>query len=447
MSARHRSADPRLTAEQVRELDELDRVLAWRLDADPDLDRDPELEPLGVPGSLAGVVRAVRDDRPPLRPAFADELDSRFAAGFPRRRADFAPRRAAAAGGPSGRPPGLRGGRIRLPRGGPRRALLGLGAVASAIVVASFALPGGATPPPAGDAPSASSAALPAPAPAIVPGSAGAAGGSSASSSPPATRAPAALGVQSAGPPGVQSAAPPGVQSAAPGGAARAVERDATLALLAPEGRVQQVSDEVIGATDRFGGIVESSNVSVDDRGGSLATLSLEVPSGDLDGELAALSSLAHVSSRAQSTLDITDATGAARDRLAASRDERDALLRQLGRASTPNQVASIDAQLGLVGGRIAQDEKDLETLQGRGRYASLGVTITEPPSGSGAGAGHSPWTPGGAVDDALKVLEAAFAILVIGLAGLVPAAVLGVLAWWAARGARRRRRQAALAA
>jgi hypothetical protein len=242
-------------------------------------------------------------------------------------------------------------------------------------------------------------------------------------------------------------AAPPAGSTAA--GATRAVESDASLALVAPRGRVQEVADEAIAATDRLGGIVESSNVTVADQGGSQATLALEVPSGALDRTLAAISALAHVSSRSQDTQDITDPTDAARQRLAESRDERTALLRQLGTARTPNQVASIRGQLGLIDGRIAQDEASLQRLVGHASMASVSVTIAEAGRsvvvGGGGGSG-SPWRPARAIHAALGVLEAVFALFVVGLAGLVPVAGLAALAWWAAQAVLRRRRQGALA-
>ncbi|MGI8802772.1 MAG: hypothetical protein ACR2KV_11460, partial [Solirubrobacteraceae bacterium] len=75
MSRPERPAD-RLTGVEARELEQLDRVLA----------RGPAAAELGGDeGRLAGLVLAVRDDRPPLRPAFAEGLDARLAAGFPRR--------------------------------------------------------------------------------------------------------------------------------------------------------------------------------------------------------------------------------------------------------------------------------------------------------------------------------------------------------------------------
>jgi len=218
------------------------------------------------------------------------------------------------------------------------------------------------------------------------------------------------------------------------------VQRDASLALLAPRGHVQQVTDRAIAATDRLGGIVETSNVTLDDKGGSQANLELSVPGAQLDRALAALSALAHVSSRTQNAQDITDPTAGARDALAQARAARHA------RASDANQLASIHAQLGLVTGRINADQAQLQSLLGRGASATLSVTIAENTADAAAGSGSS-FTPGAALDEALTVLEGVFAVLVIALAGLVPAALLCLLAWLAYRPLRRRRREGALAA
>jgi hypothetical protein len=394
----------RLDEDELRELDALDRVLAGA-------------PPAGeAERRLAGLAVAVRDDRPPLRPAFAAELDERVAAGFPRRRA--------------ARP------RAAVRRLGPHPWLSGLGVVATLGVVVAVVAGTGPThrPGPTADG-KAQTVGPSAPSSAEAPRAA-APGGATSSSSAAGTATSAAPAILV--PPPAPSPSPP-VST----GGTRAVQRDATLGLVAPRAQVQQVTDRAIAAVDRLGGIVESSQVALDDQGGSQASLELQVPSAGLDRTLAALSSLAHVSSRTQGALDITDATGAARDRLTQARAERRALLRQLARATTANELASIRAQLALVGGRIASDQAQLRSLLTRAQFAHLSVTIAE--GQQSAGGGGSGWGPGAALDDALRVLEAVFAVVVVALAGLVPVAVLGSLAWWGARPLRRRRREAAL--
>ncbi len=412
--------DDRLTEDQTRELEALDRMLAGAGAA-------TEAE-----GRLAGVVVAVRDDRPPLRAAFADELAARVAAGFPRPRRRPRRRRRGSGAGADGTDvdagPGVPARPSR--RAGTGHWLAGLGAVATlaaAVVVVSGA--GHPTSSPSGgratgvqDATSAQGGTTGG-AKLAAPSSAAGAGASATYAAPPV---PA-----------------PGPGVAPSTGGPRAVARDATLGLVAPRGQVQAVTDRAIAATDRVGGIVQSSQVALDDQGSSQASLELQVPSAALDRALAALSSLAHVGSRTQNALDITDATGAARDRLSEARAERRALLRQLARATTAGELASIRAQLGLAGGRIASDQAQLGSLLTRGQVAHVSVTIAE--DQQAAGAGGSGWGPGAALDAALSVLEAVFAVAVVALAVFVPAALAGGVAWWGLRPVRRRRRESAL--
>jgi hypothetical protein len=473
-------------ADDLRELETLEMVLAGA----------PGVE-LGAGGAeLSWVVAAVRSDHPPLRADFADELGVRVRGGFARPagspvadgiggagdgrarheggRARHEGGRARREGGRArrrlGSPSTIRGAGSRLSRPARGQWLAGLGAAASvaigAVIVGGL-VPGSSS---RGRAQTASRAA----ADSSVGTAGGVPGGTAASAAPqnparlpngqlayttPSSEsapAKAASGATATATPNkfaingaMQAPAPVPAAGSTASGAARAVESDASLALVAPRGRVQQVADAAIAATDRLGGIVESSNVTVAAQGGSQATLALEVPSGGLDRTLATISALAHVSSRSQATQDITDPTNAARQRLTESRDERTALLRQLGAASTPNQVASIRGQLGLVDGRIAQDEASLQRLLGHASMASVSVTITEAGRAvmvGGGGGNGSPWRPARALASALGVLEAVFAVLVVGLAALVPAAAVAALAWGVAGVVRRRRRLGALA-
>jgi hypothetical protein len=399
---RRRDEDAVLTPPAIRDLDALDRALVGQA-------LDSEYQ------DLETLVQAVRDDAPRIDPAFMATLDERLAEGFARR----------------GRLP-FAGVSLSLRRHG----LLALGAglsaavaAAAVVVVAGSGGHGHGAPvatalkqEPAVDA----LGHAPTPAPPRPPAPAGTA---------PAVKAPAPNGAPVTGAPGATSVA---------GGATRDVQRDASLTLTAPRGQLQRVSDRVVAVTDRFGGIVASSNVSVDDQGGSQANFQLQLPTAKLDAALAAYSAVGHVSSRSESSLDITDQTRAARDRLTEARTERLALLRQLAKATTPNQVASIHAQLGLVAGRIRQDDQDLRSLQHRASYATLQLTVTES-RGVSSGGGTGGWGPGDAANSALEVLRATVGILLVAVASLVPLGLLALPAWWAAAALRRRRREQAL--
>ncbi len=443
-----------LSEDQERELAALDRLLG-----------DPAGRAEDETGLWALVV-AVRDDRPPLPPDFAAELDARVAAGFPRR---AAPAPQAGEAGSAAEGTG-RAGRLARTAGrvGAGRWLTGLGgrwltglgataAVAAAIavvVVASAGRPasgGGGTAGRIQDAaprsPASGGPAIQTPAPGGA-ATGAAAGGKASAGRVPAAPTPSSTATTAPAPAQTPGPVPTPIVPAlgSPSGGARVVARDATLGLLAPRGQVQAVTDRAIAATDRLGGIVESSQVALDDQGSSQASLELQVPSAALDRTLAALSALAHVSARTQNALDITDPTGAARDRLAQTRAERQALLRQLARATTANELASLRARLALVGGRIASDEAQLQALLTRGQFSHVSVTIAESQQSAGGGAGRSGWGPGAALDDALGVLEAVFAVLVVALAGLVPVVIVAGLGWAAVRPVRRRRREAAIA-
>lgn len=394
---RRHDDEPALAPAALRDLQALDRALAGQT-------LDSEY------ADLETLVQAVRADAPRIAPEFAARLDRSIAERFSR---------------------GGLGARLRstasVAQTLRRHGLLALGAglsaaVAAATVVVIAGGGGHASRPPLVTPIEAQPPRL-----AHVP----------ASVTPRAPSATSAAGSAAATP-------APGVATAAPGAATRDVQRNAELTLSAPRGQVQRVADRVVAVTDRFGGIVASSNVSVDDQGGSQADLQLQLPTARLDAALAAYSALAHVSSRSQSLLDITDQTRAAHDRLAEARAERLALLRQLAKATTPNQVASIHAQLGLVAGRIQQDSQDLRSLQHRASFATLQLTVTEGQSAS-SGTGTGSWGPGDAANSALDVLRATLGVLLVAAASLVPLLLLALPAWWGAAALRRHRREQAL--
>jgi hypothetical protein len=227
-------------------------------------------------------------------------------------------------------------------------------------------------------------------------------------------------------------------------GRARRVERQASLTLTAPADRVADVSDQVIGVTDQVGGIVVSSSVSSNDSGQGGARFELRVPSARLDDALAKLSKLAHVQSRQQNGQDITGVFVSAGDRLRASLAERQGLLRQLARASTPNETASIRARLRITQGQIASERSELAQLRRRADLSSVSVDIE--PSGKQIGGGGA-YTPRDALHDAGRILAGAAAVTLVTLAVAAPLAALALLAALGARSARRRRREQALEA
>ncbi|HEV2786750.1 MAG TPA: DUF4349 domain-containing protein, partial [Solirubrobacteraceae bacterium] len=225
---------------------------------------------------------------------------------------------------------------------------------------------------------------------------------------------------------------------------ARKVERNASLALETPAGDFDRTIADVQARVASFGGIVASAQVGESDAAGGEATFDLRIPADRLDRALAALAKLGDVTERSQSMQDITASFGSAQERLSDARAERRGLLRALARASTQAQIDSVKAQLRSVAGRIGALKGELSSLRRRADLATVLLTVRATGErGAGGGGGH--WTPGDAAGDAVRVLEVVAGVLLIGLAVLVPAALLGAAIALGVRLSRRRRREAAL--
>ena len=237
-------------------------------------------------------------------------------------------------------------------------------------------------------------------------------------------------------------AAPPaaGTQSA-PGGA-RKVERTTGLELSTSRADVQDVADDVIATTHRFGGIVDSSQISSSDAEAS-AVFALRIPTRRLDDAVAAMSKLAHVASLRQGSTDITGSFVSAIDRLRDARAERRALLKALARATTTQEVDALKARLRDNRSQISAAKGELNALRRRADLARVDVTVAG--NGHKGSGGGGTWTPGDAARDALRVLEVAAGVVLIGLAAAIPLALLGGAAALAARSSRRRRRESAM--
>lgn len=363
----------------------LDPAVAAELEAlEAALAGDPAAEP-----ELAALVRDIRAQAPAMEPAFRARLDERVRRGFanaPR------PRRQ------------RRSLRTLVPA-------LGVAGCVLAAVVAIVVTGGGGG---SNDF-----------------GSSG--GGVAATKSAP-TQTPED---QAAGGSAASGAAP-----AAPAARTRRVERTTRLELTTTD--VQRAADGVVRATQAAGGFVQSSQVASGDGRGS-ASFVLRVPTDRLDDALARLSKLGHVRSLQQSAQDITGAYDDAASRLAEARAERRGLLRALGKANTAEEISSLRA-------RLADNRRDLQRYQGdfnalrrRANLATVEVDVTGRPRKSAPAPGGGSWSPGDAAHDAVRVLEVSAGVALIGLAVLVPLALLGAAGGLAAGAYRRRRREAAL--
>ncbi|HEV7752502.1 MAG TPA: DUF4349 domain-containing protein [Baekduia sp.] len=413
---RRRNALPGPEAD--RGLREIEAALAHDPTADPD---------------LAMLVADLDAVRPEPDANFLASLDARVHAGFPTERGTpRRPRGARAAPAPA---------RVRRQQ----RLALGLSAaLAAGVAVVVIATSSGG-----GDSASLSSR----PSTVLAPSDDSASSASSASTSAgrPAVGAGAAApsqrpAVETSTSSSSKAATTPRVPLPTPLGpsAPRKVQRDASLTLTPAIADVQNTADGVVRETQAAAGYVQRSQVATQDDGGT-ASFTLRIPSARLDDALARLSKLAHVGALTQASTDITATTASAADRLKDARDERQALLRALGRATTDRQIASLKARLADNRSQIAARQGALDAVRRRADLATVDVTVqgTDRPSSGGGGGGA--WTPRDALHDAGRVLEVAGGVALIALAVLAPPAVLAALAWLGARGVRRRRRETAL--
>ena len=173
------------------------------------------------------------------------------------------------------------------------------------------------------------------------------------------------------------------------------------------------------------------------------------MPESRLQRALSRLSAVGKVRERTQSSQDITAAVVSVQERLKDARTERRSLLRQLAKATTPNQTTSIRERLRLVSGQIAADKRDLRRVKTRASYSTIAVTLlADRRSASGADDDDDSagWTPGDALDDAVRILEVSAGVLLV--AGALAAAARARRACWCgspARQAAQRRRERAL--
>ena len=220
-------------------------------------------------------------------------------------------------------------------------------------------------------------------------------------------------------------------------GQPRVQERNASMTLSTEPDQVDDVADGVVDVTDRYDGVVVSSEVSTSGEQGR-ASFDLRIPTPNLQAALADLSDLAHVSSRDEGTLDITAPFVTAEERFDDAKAEVDARLEQLTTADSPDEVASIREQLRVARQELAAARSELGALKQRADFSRLSVTVL----GDGDGDG---WSIGDAADDAVDVLEALGGATLITLAVLLPFALIGFLGWLGIRQVRQHRRESAL--
>jgi hypothetical protein len=225
----------------------------------------------------------------------------------------------------------------------------------------------------------------------------------------------------------------------------RKIIQGAQLSLTTSSSRIEQVSQELFVVVGQVRGIVKSSTITASASG--YAQFQLSIPSGSMPQAMAALSSLryARVASRTDTTQDVNNQYQADVRRLADDRSLRASLLRQLANAFTQGQIDSLTTRIHDVDAAIARDQATLNGLNNQIDYSQVSVTINGGITPVAVHSGGGGFTLRKAAHDAGRVLTVAAGIALIGLAALVPFALLGALGWWIAAAIRRRRRQQAL--
>jgi hypothetical protein len=229
----------------------------------------------------------------------------------------------------------------------------------------------------------------------------------------------------------------------------RKIVQSAQLSLGTPANRIEDVAQEVFGVAGREHAVVSNSNVTAG-AGGS-AQFQLSVPSSALAATMSALSQLhyANVISRTDATQDVNGQYLSDVRKLGDAHALRTSLLKQLAKATTQEQIDSLNARIRDAEASIRSDEATLNSMNHKIDFSQVDVNINGGvvPIDSGHSGGHSGsgFTLGTAAHDAGRVLTVAAGTALIALAALAPVALIGALAWWIWTAVRRRRREQAL--
>lgn len=216
----------------------------------------------------------------------------------------------------------------------------------------------------------------------------------------------------------------------------RRVERSGDLTLATPSANVENVADDVIATTDRFNGFVESSSVSGGDGGNASANFTLRLPSDRYQEALAALSGLAHVRERTQSTQDVTDSYERAADRLKSARAESNRLRAKLAATTDETQAKIVRNRLRRAEASESARRREMQAMRNRVTNVTLGLTIVADETAEIANQG----TIAKALDKAGDILTQLAAIAIVSLAILAPLALLALAIRYGSRRLRRTR-------
>ena len=237
---------------------------------------------------------------------------------------------------------------------------------------------------------------------------------------------------------------PPGGGSIEPG-EQRQVERSAQLTLAEDADRMQQAADRIVSIVGRHRGFVMSSNITSGDdefTGGGGGTFDLRIPARRLPQAINDLSKVGELRSLSQSGQDVTAQVTSLEEQLERARADRRGLLRRLERADTEREARAIRERLRLVQSQINGLRGQLNQSRERVTYAQVTVSLIE---SDGESAGDDRDGAAGAWDDFVNTLEDALGIALRTLGVLLPIALVVGLFWLVASRVQRRRRESAL--
>jgi Domain of unknown function (DUF4349) len=224
----------------------------------------------------------------------------------------------------------------------------------------------------------------------------------------------------------------------------RDVERSAQMVLGTDPSEVADDAARVFKTVNAYDGIVLSSSVSSGGAGAAGARFELLIPSGRLGDALAAFSGIAEVRSRHDASDDITAPTVGLGEELQDSRAKIAGLLVQLAGADTASERAEVEAELHAERRHAASLRSQVTKLDRRANLSRVSLRIesgaVSVPGGSGGD-----WGVGDALGGAGHILGIAAGVAVVGIAILVPLALIALLCWLASRVWLRRGRERAL--
>jgi Domain of unknown function (DUF4349) len=221
-----------------------------------------------------------------------------------------------------------------------------------------------------------------------------------------------------------------GAEAPAPG---RKQQQAASVSLATPPGNVQSLANSVARLAVGDGGYVQSSDVQVQQRGTSQASIVLSIPSEHLSAALRSLGDLAALRGETQSSQDITGTYESARRRLADASAERQALLHALTAADTQGEIDSLRARLSQASTAVARAHATLAAVSRRASTSEVEVSIVGEAHAASEGS-----TLHRGLHDAGEVLSFVAVVLLIAATVLVPLALV-LLLLGAGRGAWRR--------